>query len=105
MESQDFKNPEKTHRAIHDHLRSCQFPLFECKVVVDELIESAHEYSNRSMLTDHRYVLKHGIKFDISMYKKIKENDSNAMETHMFHFNCMKNGLERNICCPTCNPS
>ncbi|CAN4124411.1 unnamed protein product [Withania somnifera] len=131
MESQDFNNPEKTHRTIRDRLRNFQFPLFECKVVVDELIELAHEYTNRSVLVKDRYVLKLGIKFDMShRYKQIKENDSNAMVKiystksckicdegifggspiikmsckHMFHFNCVKKWLEGNIGCPTCSP-
>ncbi|KAK4376723.1 hypothetical protein RND71_003019 [Anisodus tanguticus] len=132
MESKDFKNPEKTRRAMHDQLRNCQFPLFECKVIVDELIELANQHCNRSVLVDDRRVLNLGVKFDMSRrYKQIKKNDSNAMAKthlkksckiceedifggsaiikmpckHIFHFNCMKDWLERNIGCPTCNPN
>ncbi|MCD7469235.1 hypothetical protein HAX54_008099 [Datura stramonium] len=121
MESQEFKNPEKTRRTIHEQLRDCQFPLFECKVIVDELIKLALKYSNRSIFFDDHYVLRLGFKFDMShRYQKLKENVSKAMATtyptksfklceeyifggshfqlvikmprkHMFHFNCMKN--------------
>lgn len=129
MESQDFKNPEKTRRVIHDQLKICQFPLFECKLIVDELIELARKNSNRSVLVNDRLMLKLGVMFDMShRYHQTNENDRNAMSRtfptknckiceecifggsaiikmpckHMFHFNCMKNWLERNIGCPTC---
>ncbi|XP_059315474.1 uncharacterized protein LOC132066106 [Lycium ferocissimum] len=132
MESQYFKNPEKTRLAIHDRLKSFQFPLFECKVIVDELIQLAHEHSDRLVFIKDRYVLNLGVKIDMShRYKQINENDRNAMARtlptknckicdegifggspiikmpckHIFHFNCMKNWLERNIGCPTCTPT
>ena len=44
MESQNFKNLEKTYQIIHDQLRNCQVLLiFEFKVIVDELIELIDE--------------------------------------------------------------
>ncbi|MCD7469234.1 hypothetical protein HAX54_008098 [Datura stramonium] len=60
-------------RAIHEQLRDCQFPLFESKVIVDEVIELALKYSNRSVFFDDHYVLRLGFKFDMShRYQKLR---------------------------------
>ncbi|KAL3363914.1 hypothetical protein AABB24_012912 [Solanum stoloniferum] len=130
MKFQDFKNPEKTRQTLHNQLRTCKFPSFECKMIVDELIELAHKYRNRSVVVGDRRVLELGVRLDMShMYKQIYEKyDSNIiartlssinceiceeavyggsaiikMCKHIFHFNCMKSWLDRNIGCPTCS--
>lgn len=132
VDSQDFKNPQKICLAIYDELRNSDFPVFDCKMIVDELIKLANKYSNRSTFVDDRYVLKLGIKIDVShVYQQINKNDRMALKKvvhtkncnvcekdifggssivkmsckHMFHFKCMKNWLDRNIGCPICTPN
>ncbi|KAL3368189.1 hypothetical protein AABB24_009191, partial [Solanum stoloniferum] len=90
MESQDFKDPEKTCLAIYNELKKCQFPVFECKVMVDELIELAHKYIHRSVLVDDRYMLKLGVKINmLHKYKQIKENyDRNFLAKNIPNKSC-----------------